>query len=126
MSSVSFGGNHPLEEDGTRHPEVASVEPRMILVPEGRDSLLAGNGNVPDAGESVTIGVDMIKRTIDKRAGERLGRRPQVMGKVSFNYTYMHFRNREFKLEEGRIPMPLVSNVAVNKFLTQCVKGKHQ
>ena len=61
MSSVSFGGNHPLEEDGTRHPQVASVEPRMILVPEGRDSLLAGNGNVSEAGESVTIGVDMIK-----------------------------------------------------------------
>lgn len=61
VSSVSFGGNHPLEEDGTRHPQVASVEPRMILVPEGRDSLLAGNGNVSEAGESVTIGVDMIK-----------------------------------------------------------------
>lgn len=61
MSSVSFGGNHPLEGDGTRHPEVASVEPRIILVPEGRDSLLAGNGNEPEAGESVRVGVDMIK-----------------------------------------------------------------
>lgn len=57
---MSFGGNHPLEEDGTRHPQVDSIEPRMILVPEGSDILLTGNGNVPDAGESVTVGLDMI------------------------------------------------------------------
>lgn len=62
-SSVCFGANQPLELDGTRAgPFVTSVDPRITFVPEGRGMVFAWNGKLPEAGERVMVGVDIVAR----------------------------------------------------------------